>query len=354
MERSWAVEPRMIARPLMVVSEPRRIQIVDNTPKDNSKGDSAVTTQEASVSVIIPSFNSAGFLADAIGSVLRQTRPVQEIVVVDDGSSDDTVGVCARFGDTVRYIRQPNAGAATARNTGIRNSSGDWLAFLDADDLWEPHKIESQILALEQNPTAAFAVTASLVWSPGDREYQIYRWRGSLDPAVMQAELLVRNILTGLCSSLLVRREALLAVGGFAAGKLCEDRRLAIALLDRFQGVLLETPLIRQRPGPAHFSNPERHRQEMLSLIADHEELFQRLDPSGRLKRRAKARVYERSGMHYLENGDLRTAARDLRRAARLSPFLPNPWRVLINACLGRLRLPSRTATPLADLRTST
>jgi len=274
--------------------------------------------------------------------------------VVDDGSTDNTVGVCARFAGRVRYIRQPNAGASAARNTGIRNSSGEWLAFLDADDLWEPHKIESQIAALEQNPSAAFAVTASLVWSPCEQAYQLSRWQGSLDPAVMQGELLVRNILTGLCSSLLVRREALLAVGGFAAGKLCEDRRLAIALLERFQGVLIEAPLIRQRPGPAHFSNPERHRQEMLSLIADHEELFQRLDPTGRLKRRAKARVYERSGMHYLENGDLRTAARDLRRAARLSPFMPNPWRVLINACLGRLRIPSRTPPPTADPRTST
>lgn len=313
---------------------------MDITHKYSGNSTAAATPSNAVISVIIPTFNSAGIIADAVESVLNQTRPVQEVVIVDDGSADETMTVCARFGDKVRYIRQANAGASTARNTGIRASTGDWLAFLDADDLWDVRKIETQLVALSEHPQAAFSTSAALVWSPADTSYHLLRWQGALDPTVMQAELLVRNILTGLCSSLLIRREALLEVGGFAAGKLCEDRRLAIALLERFQGALVDAPLIRQRPGPAHFSNPERHRQEMLSLIADHEDLFQRLDPSGRLKRRARARVYERSGMHYLENGDLQTAARDLRQAARLAPLMPNPWRVFINACLGRLRTP--------------
>ncbi len=291
----------------------------------------------ARVSVVIPSYNSADILPEAIASVIAQTRPADEIIVVDDGSGDHTAQACADFGDAVRYIHQQNAGASIARNTGIAAAAGNWLAFLDADDLWDPKKLQLQLAALAQQPEADFAVTQALAWAPHDRSYHLHRWKGPLDPDVMRAELLVRNIFSGICSSILVRREALQVVGCFAAGKGCEDRRLAIELLGRYRAAILDLPLITQRPGPAHFTNPETWRVEMLSLIADYEGLYARLDPSGRLKRKARARMYERSGMHYLENGDLRMAARDLRGAARLCPLMPNPWRVLINACLGRL-----------------
>jgi len=298
---------------------------------------------DAVISVVIPSYNSAACLAGAIESVLAQTRPADELIVVDDGSEDNTGEVCVRFAGRVRYIRQENAGASTARNTGIAAARGDWLAFLDADDLWDPKKLESQLAALARHPEADFALTATLVWSARKQEYQASSYEGSLDPDVLRRELLVRNIFTGLCSSILVRRSALEEVGGFATGKCCEDRRLAIALLEKHRAVLVDVPLIRQQPGPAHFSNPERHRVEMLSLIADHDDLFARFDPSGKLKRRARARMYARSGMHYLENGDLRMAARDLRCALRLQPLMANPWRVLANSCLGRLRTHQRS-----------
>lgn len=290
------------------------------------------------ISVVIPSYNSAECLSGAIESVLSQTRPADEIIVVDDGSGDNTGDVCRGFGDRIRYIRQENGGASTARNTGMAAARGDWLAFLDADDLWDSQKLELQMAALARHPEADFALTAALVWSPAEQTYHPCGYDGLPDPDVLRRELLIRNVFTGLCSSILVRRSALEDVGGFAAGKCCEDRRLAIALLEKYRAVLVDVPLIRQQPGPAHFNNPERHRIEMLSLIADHEELFVRFDPSGRLKRRARARMYERSGMHYLENGDLRMAARDLRCALRLQPLAANPWRVLVNACLGRLR----------------
>lgn len=300
------------------------------------------------VSVIIPAYNSAGVLPEALDSVLAQSRPADEIIVVDDGSTDHTRAVCLGYGQRIRYLRQGNQRASVARNTGIAAARGNWLAFLDADDRWAPEKLERQLDALSRNPEADFIVTAALVWSPRDRNYVRCAWDGPLDRNVMRAELLVRNIFTGSCSSMLARRTAVEAVGGFAPGKGSEDRRIAIDLLAEHRALVLAEPLIRQRPGPAHWTDPERQRREMIRLIEDYDPLYGELDPSGRLKRRARARVHERTGMHYLENGDVRAAASDLARAVLIWPWMPNPWRVLINACLGRLKRPMPRAPAAA------
>ena len=105
--------------------------------------------KEMSISAVIPSYNSARFLPNAIKSILKQTRKVDEIIVVDDGSSDDTAEVVEQFGSAVRYIYQENSGPSAARNRGLRFAKGDWIAFLDADDLWTSQKIENQCNAVE-------------------------------------------------------------------------------------------------------------------------------------------------------------------------------------------------------------
>jgi len=296
------------------------------------------------ISVVIPTYNSAAVLSDAIDSVLAQTHPPDELIVIDDGGDDDTESICRRYRGAIRYVRQDNAGASAARNHGAAIARCRWLAFLDADDLWAPDKLARQRAALAQNPEADFCVTAACVWSAAGRRYIRMAWTGSLDPVEMTRQLLVRNILTGSCSSMVVRADVFASVGGFAQGKAAEDRRLTIDLLRRYRGLILPDALVNQRPGPAHWSDPERHRREMIALIDDYADLLVKLDPSGRLRRRAVARMHERTGMHYLENGDLRTAARHLTRAALLDPRLANPWRVLINACLGRWRRPTAAA----------
>ena len=107
------------------------------------------------VSVIIPCYKQAGFLTDAIESVLGQTHPHIEVIVVDDGSPDDTSGVVSRY-PRVRCIRQENQGLSAARNTGIRESEGEFLVFLDADDRLTPMALESGVQHLRQCPSAAF------------------------------------------------------------------------------------------------------------------------------------------------------------------------------------------------------
>jgi glycosyltransferase involved in cell wall biosynthesis len=104
------------------------------------------------ISCIIPAWNAARFLAEAVESVQAQTRKVDEIIVVDDGSTDDTAEVAASL-PGVRLIRQKNAGSGAARNAGIIVAKGEYLAFNDADDLWLPDKIALQMAAFEADPT---------------------------------------------------------------------------------------------------------------------------------------------------------------------------------------------------------
>ncbi|MCV4871952.1 glycosyltransferase family 2 protein, partial [Escherichia coli] len=91
--------------------------------------------------VIIPTYNYGRFIAAAVESALGQTLGPAEVIVVDDGSADTTAEAVARFGGRVRYIRQENAGVCRARNRGVEESRGELIAFLDADDIWEPTKL---------------------------------------------------------------------------------------------------------------------------------------------------------------------------------------------------------------------
>ena len=104
-----------------------------------------------SVSVVIPAHNAQDHLARAINSILAQTTPPDEIIVVDDGSTDKTKEVAQSFGESIHYIYQPNAGPSGARNTGIKAATSKWIAFLDADDEWLKDKLQLQIDTLKRN-----------------------------------------------------------------------------------------------------------------------------------------------------------------------------------------------------------
>ena len=103
------------------------------------------------VSVIIPSYNAAKYLPEALESILNQTRKADEIILIDDGSTDNTEQLISSYPEVI-YFKQENSGTAAALNEGIKKSSGDILAFLDADDIWMPDKINLQLNALQQNP----------------------------------------------------------------------------------------------------------------------------------------------------------------------------------------------------------
>jgi len=114
---------------------------------------------QPTVSVIIPAYNSERYVADAIKSVLAQSYRPTEVIVVDDGSSDGTARVVQGFGNSVRYLHQDNRGEPAARNLGLRHAHGEYVAFLDADDLWLPDKLELQMEYFASHPNCAVIYT---------------------------------------------------------------------------------------------------------------------------------------------------------------------------------------------------
>lgn len=102
------------------------------------------------ISVIIPTYNCFSYIKEAVDSVLNQTYQNIEIIIVDDGSTDNTMQLLTPYSSQIKYIHQQNRGPSAARNTGIRAAQGEWIAFLDADDIWLPNKLEKQILLAEE------------------------------------------------------------------------------------------------------------------------------------------------------------------------------------------------------------
>lgn len=135
------------------------------------------------VSIAIPAFNSAAWLTETIESALGQTWPEKEILVVDDGSTDDTPGLLAAFGDRIRWVRTENGGVNRARNQLLKMAHGEWVQYLDADDVLSPRKIEQQIE--EAGDLAAcdviYSPVISQLWENGQRRRE---WVEPIDPAL--------------------------------------------------------------------------------------------------------------------------------------------------------------------------
>lgn len=158
------------------------------------------------VSVIVPVHNGARFLAAALDSVAAQDYGSVEIVVVDDGSSDNSAEIAASY--RVRLLQQPNRGVAEARNAGVAESSGELLAFLDQDDLWLERKVSRQVAALEADPTLGFVLTRmDILLEPGTPR-----------PEWLPEQMRWQDSRGTVPSALMVRREAFERVGGFDPG----------------------------------------------------------------------------------------------------------------------------------------
>lgn len=118
------------------------------------------------ISCVVPSYNSEKYLRDALSSILGQTYRPLEIIIADDGSTDGTADVAAIYGNAIRFFSQDTSGPAATRNFGLTNASGEFVAFIDADDLWHREKLEKQMARFEQRPELDLCITyARMFWS---------------------------------------------------------------------------------------------------------------------------------------------------------------------------------------------
>jgi len=206
---------------------------------------------EPSVSVVVPAYNAMPDVLEAVESALSQERPASEVVVVDDRSSDGTGDALrTRFGDRVRVITGKYGSASAARNAGWRAATGEWIAFLDADDLWMPDKLSASLALFTAAPHAIWCFTDGTVRDLEGREHAslLARWVDLDEPYCGSpvAELIDVNFI--LTSSVLVRRSALEALGGFDETlSHAEDVDLWIKLSRRGLATASGRPLVRYR-----------------------------------------------------------------------------------------------------------
>ena len=195
-----------------------------------SVGLSAQWSMGMKISVVIPAYNAAHFLPRCLESVYAQTLQPDEVIVVDDGSTDNTAAVATELG--AKVVSRPNGGLSAARNTGIQNASSEWIALLDADDMWAPEKLERQ--ATRVHPETVLVYTGIRIFDDNGIRDEI----PAADAVSALKVLRYRNPITP--STALVRRTAVMQDGGFREDlRACEDWEMWVRLqrLGQFEGI---------------------------------------------------------------------------------------------------------------------
>lgn len=298
----------------------------------------------ATVSVVIPTYNRARLLPEALDSALAQPWPGLEIVVVDDGSTDSTPAVIADYGarhpGVIRALRQANAGESIARNAGIEIAQSDFVAFLDSDNRWAPDKLQKQMSLFLSDPTLEFAFTGYVVFGDVPRQPVLLpSWHDSTEFALEQ-------LLAGCCvntSTVVARRSLFSRVGLFDPTlRCCEDHDLWL----RIATAGIRMRYIREALTDYRVHGGSVSGDPALSSLSA-ETVFQKLFASGTLPRPFQARsrfylsrCYLNSACRYFEAGDGRQARRSLLRAfaSRPASLRPGWLRMLIRSVAMRRR----------------
>ena len=224
------------------------------------------------VSVVIPTYNRVSLLGRALDSVLKQTRPPDEVIVVDDGSTDDTRARVAVNYPNVVYLPLPaRAGVSRARNAGIKAARGEWIALLDSDDEWLPRKLERQLEALRIEPSHRIAHTDEIWIRNGVRVNPMRKHRKYGGDIFRHC--LPRCVISP--SSVLIHRSLFTDVGLFDESlTVCEDYDMWLRLCSRYPVLFLEQPLIVKYGGHAdqlsrQYAGMDRFRIQALAGILE-------------------------------------------------------------------------------------
>lgn len=274
------------------------------------------------VSVIIPTYNHAKFIRDAIQSVLSQIYPHYEIIVVDDGSKDDTKGVVAEFSKRVSYIWQENQGLSAARNTGIRASKGEFIGVLDADDMYEPDFLNRMVAALRNDPEAGGCYCGFQFADARNNPLPQYGDRVVAHEYLYMA-LLDGNFLVPEC--ILVRSSVYQRVGLFDETlTACEDWDMWLRISRSYKVTGTGDFLVRHRILPGSMSSdPIRMLTNRIAVL---EKVFGKsVDPFAEqclTRQRAFGRAYLATAYEYLQNWQPVKASECLRKATHDCPDL--------------------------------
>ncbi len=235
------------------------------------------------ISVIIPVYNGEKFIARAIDSVLKQTLPADEIIVINDGSKDGTEKVLEQFKDKIIYKTIPNGGVSNARNVGIELSRGDWIAFLDADDVWYPHKLERQLACLQQHPSVGFSCCNYTVYNSAfekvvnhflvlkDNSYVKFDC-----PVINPLPLLIQENFVGTCSNVIVQRDVLQKAGRFnTTYHQAEDYDLWLRCAFQTEFLFMEQVLLDKNSHETNLTNNQLqmcqcHQRVLKDLLVNH------------------------------------------------------------------------------------
>ncbi len=278
--------------------------------------------QKPLVSIIIPNYNHARYVGDAIHSVLSQTHPGFEIIVVDDGSTDDSRQVIGEFGEKVRAIYKDNAGLSAARNTGIEAAQGDYIGVLDADDMYEPRFIEILLGCLEEAPDADGIHCGYRFVDHQNQPLPQVEARdvppGELFQALVDGNFLVPE-------SMFLRRHCYDQAGLFDISLTAlEDLDMWLRVSSRFRIISTTEVLTRHRVLPGSMSaDPTRQFQNRMKVICKH---FGEEPGAGGTwspaQRRAYGRGYLISAVEYLQANNESRASECVRSMAQAWPDL--------------------------------
>lgn len=287
------------------------------------------------VSVIMPVHNGARYIRAALESALAQTVSPAEILVVDDASTDATPEVLAAFGGKIRVLRHASAsGPARARNQAVAAAQGDFIAFLDADDLWKPRKLERQLARAAQVPD--FGIIATDVESFSDDEPVVRETLRSMYPVRegwVVEQLLFNNWIT--TSAALLPRQVFDEVGGFEETpcRLGEDWALWMRIAARHPVYFVDEVLTRRRIHPLSLghSDPDTTFHDLLRHLDGMQRDIPQLQAKPELARRARYRICLARGIQDWHQGRLPAARAKLGQAAQLRPtaWRPRLWQAL-------------------------
>lgn len=265
---------------------------MDAHPSASDAGPSTAVTTTELVSVVVPAYNAARFIGEALRSVLAQVYPAIELIVVNDGSTDHTGDVVRALAPQALLLEQSNRGLAAARNAGVRAARGRYVAFLDADDAWHPSKLEKQLAVLARYPEAGVVTTLCQKIDAQGRALPT-QWKRAMsrlcDRVVdLQDELLMRgNVLV--VSSAVVRKELLEEAGGFTeeGRMLSEDYDLWLRVAGKTSFYILSEALTDYRVLKASLlhGSLEKEYGTQLDLLRRHQHRYTSLAYRRRLAR---------------------------------------------------------------------